>query len=115
MNIKVHPKKVKILMDLLYSEYPVIRNHPDYRIYYMFTDYPEVSEYVFVVTIQYLIHSEFSDKVNESLRTYKDMFSLTNCSILSEYDFEIIIKNELTQLQDKLRGSSFNIVFYEIW
>ena len=115
MNVKVHPKKIKSLVELLYTEYPIIRSHPDYRIYYFFTDYPEESEYVFVVTIQYLIYSDFAQNLNQSLNLYKDMFGLKECSLISEHDFEIILKKEIEDLYDKIRGSSFNALIYEIW
>ena len=115
MNDKVHPKRVIFLMEMLYKDHPSIKNHPDYKIYYLFTDYPEISEYIFVVTIQYLIDSEFTDNVNNSLKNYKNLFSFTECSVINEFDFEIVLKQQLTSLQEKLRGTNFNITLYEVW
>jgi len=35
--------------------------------------------------------------------------------LISEHDFEIILKKEIEELYDKIRGSSFNALIYEIW
>lgn len=115
MNDKVYPKRIGFLLDMLYKDYPVLKRHPDYNIYYLYTNHPQISEYVFITINDYLIGTKFSEELNYSLQTYKTLFHFTECSIISYYEFEFTLKKNITEEYNRLRGTDFNIIFYEIW
>ena len=114
MNELIHPKRLRLFVEEIYKNYPEVKNHPDYRFYYLYTDYPEASEYLFVV-IQYQLFGKLSKDLNESLGLYKEMFGFTESSILGEDDINSKIQKQLNELSDKIRGTKYTSVFYEVW
>jgi hypothetical protein len=102
-------------MEEIYKQYPVLEKHPDYRFYYVYTDYQEPSEYLFVIITGYLSTSPFAEKLNLSLNLYKDVFGFTESTIITEDDFNKHVHKYLKTLQDTIRGSKFTSIFYEVW
>jgi hypothetical protein len=102
-------------MEEIYKNYPDIKNHPDYRFYYLYTDYPVISEYLFIVVSQYELSNKLSKEINESIGLYKEMFGFTESSILSNDDINSKLQTQLNKLSDQIRGSKFSYVFYEVW
>lgn len=115
VNDKLHPKRLVMFMGEIYKQYPALEKHPDYRFFYFYTDYPESSEYLFVVISDYLSNSPLAEKLNVSLNLYKDMFGFTESTIISEDDFNTQINKQLKKLQDQIRGSKFTSIYYEVW
>jgi hypothetical protein len=115
MNELIHPKRLRLFMEEIYKNYPDINNHPDYRFYYLYTDYPEISEYLFIVASQYELSNKLSTEINESIGLYKEMFGFTESSILSHDDINSGLKTQLNRLSDQIRGTKFSYVFYEVW
>jgi len=115
MNELIHPKRLRLFVEEIYKNYPEVKNHPDYRFYYVYTDYPEVSEYLFVVISQYELSDKISKRLNESIGLYKEMFGFTESTILSEDDINSTIQKQLNELSDKIRGTKFSLVFHEVW
>ena len=102
-------------MEEIYKQYPVLEKHPDYRFYYVYTDYPDHSEYLFVIITDYLSTAPIAEKLNQSLNLYKDMFGFTESTIMTEDDFNKHVHKYLIKLQDTIRGSKFSSIFYEVW
>ena len=94
MNELIHPKRLRLFVEEIYKNYPEVKNHPDYKFYYLYTDYPEASEYLFVV-IQYQLFDKLSKDLNESLGLYKEMFGFTESTILGEDDINSKIQKQL--------------------
>ena len=115
MNELIHPKRLRLFVEEIYKNYPEVKNHPDYRFYYLYTDYPEASEYLFFVILQYQLFDKLSKDLNESLGLYKEMFGFTESSILGEDDINSKIQKQLNELSDKIRGTKFSLVFHEVW
>ena len=115
MNELIHPKRLRLFMDRIYWEYPDVKNHPDYRFYYMYTDYPEISEYLFIVVPEHEISNKLSNDINKSIVLYKEMFGFTESTILSEQDINSNLQKQLNKLSDQIRGTKFSLVFYEVW
>jgi hypothetical protein len=115
MNELIHPKRLRLFVEEIYKNYPEVKNHPDYRFYYLYTDYPEASEYLFVIILQYQLFDKLSKDLNESLGLYKEMFGFTESSILGEDDINSKIQKQLNELSDKIRGTKFSLVFHEVW
>ena len=115
MNELIHPKRLRLFVEEIYKNYPEVKNHPDYRFYYLYTDYPEASEYLFVIILQYQLFDKLSKDLNESLGLYKEMFGFTESSILGEDDVNSKIQKQLNELSDKIRGTKFSLVFHEVW
>lgn len=102
-------------MEEIYKNYPNVKNHPDYNFYYLYTDYPEVSEYLFVVILRYELFDKLSKNINESIGLYKDLFGFTESSILSEDDINSKLQKQLNKLSGQIRGTKYTSVFYEVW
>ena len=115
MNELIHPKRLRLFVEEIYKNYPEVKNHPDYRFYYLYTDYPEASEYLFVIILLYQLFDKLSKDLNESLGLYKEMFGFTESSILGEDDINSKIQKQLNELSDKIRGTKFSLVFHEVW
>lgn len=115
MNELIHPKRLRLFMEEIYKNYPNVKNHPDYNFYYLYTDYPEVSEYLFVVILRYELFDKLSKNINESIGLYKDLFGFTESSILSEDDINSKLQKQLNKLSGQIRGTKYTSVFYEVW
>ena len=115
VNDYLHPKRLKLYMEQIYKDFPILKSHPDYRFYYLYTNYPEQNEYLFVLTGTHQISNKLSEEINQSLHSYNDMFGFTSSSILTNDDMNNKIVKEFYKLTDTLRGSHFSVVLYEIW
>ena len=102
-------------MEQIYKDFPTLKSHPDYRFYYLYTDYPKQSEYLLVVTTSYFISEKFSNEINQSLHSYNEMFGFTYSSIMTYDDLNNKIMKDVHKLFDTTRGSHFTTHFCEVW
>lgn len=87
-----------------------MRRHPDYRIFYLYNDYPEIHESIIMMT-------NYDIPMDNMFEYIKTMANLLGFELLAMrwniFDSEIRKKLE-TEFQDR-RGSEYRLLFYEIW
>jgi hypothetical protein len=105
-----YPKKVETFLREVYKKHPEMRRHPDYRIFYLYNDYPEIHESIIMMT-------NYDIPMDNMFEYIKTMANLLGFELLAMrwniFDSEIRKKLE-TEFQDR-RGSEYRLLFYEIW
>ena len=46
----IYSKRVETFLKEVYERRPEMRRHPDYRMFYLYTDYPKVQESIIILT-----------------------------------------------------------------
>lgn len=101
-------------MDEIYKVYPETKNSEDYRFYYLYTDYKVPQEFLLVIVGPESLLND-TQKLQHSLQMWKGMFGFTEASVMNEHDFQGTIENQLRELQNIVRGTTYTSIFYEVW
>jgi hypothetical protein len=108
--MSVYPKRVETFLKEVYEKHPIMRRHPDYRMFYLYTNYPKLQESIIVMTNNDIPLDDLGD------------YLLTIANVLGfelhtmKWDiFDKNIRKDLEKEFQERRGSEFRVVFYEIW
>lgn len=104
-----------MFMDEIYKCHPDIRNHPDYRFHYFYTDYPNESMYLLVFTSPSNLSNELTHELRGTLNSFKDVFGFIDAAVITSDDWYSRIQKDYDKLVDTIRGSKFSFVLTEIW
>jgi len=107
----IYSKRVETFLKEVYKRRPEMRRHPDYRMFYLYTDYPKVQESIIILTNGDPILLE---GIGEDIRTIAHVLGFESEAM----DWEIFNNQIRKQLEDEYnerRGSEFRLIFHEIW
>jgi len=109
-----YPKRLQLLLKEVYKEFPELRRHPDYRMYYLYWVDSEEREYFIVLTN--LIPNDYeSDNMVLIINSLSKIFGFVEGVLMKPNDFEKFVKGPIQESIKKLRGSEFKTCAYEVW
>ena len=114
MSEGTKPKKIKLLLEELYKEYPILKKHHDYKFFYFYSNKDNVNESLFCVVHDYLRNSGLAYKLNLTMEEYKVFFNLTNCGVISEHEF-LQRQTNFDKLLEESRKTEYSFLLYEVW
>jgi hypothetical protein len=107
----VYSKRIETFLKEVYNRRPEMRRHPDYRMFYLYTDYPKVQESIIVLTSGVPIPLE---GIGDDMITFGKVLGF-EVEAMDWNVFESEIKKHLESEYTERRGSQFRIIFHEIW
>jgi len=109
-----YPKRLQLLLKEIYREFPELRRHPDYRMYYLYWAYPDEREYFIVLTN--LIPTNYEiDNMVVTINSLAKIFGFIEGVLMKPDDFEKHIQTPVEDSIKELRGSEFKTCAYEVW
>jgi hypothetical protein len=106
-------KRLNSVLSEIYTEFPQMRRHPEYRFFYLHYGYPEVREYFFVLTEK--IPESEDDEFLKFIKVVSRTFGFIEGVIMKPDDFKKHILEPMEESSKDLRGSEFKIFGYEVW
>jgi hypothetical protein len=114
MSEGIGPKKIKLLLEEIYKEYPVLKTHHDYKFFYLYKNKKSVNESLFCVVHDYLRNSNLAYRLNLTMEDYRVFFNLTECSVISENEF-LQRQTTFDKLLEESRKTEYTFLLYEVW
>jgi hypothetical protein len=111
--MKPYHKRLETLLNSIYTEFPKMRRHPEYRFYYLYWGYPEPREFFIVITN--LIPKTQDDEFLKHVNLMSQMYGFIEGTLMKPEDFEKHIKTPIEDSIKELRGSEFKTCTYEVW
>ena len=109
-----YPERLQLLLKEVYKEFPELRRHPDYRMFYLYWAYPSGREYFIILTN--LIPDDYgSDSMVSIINSIAKTFGFVEGVLMKPDDFEKHIKTPIEDSIKELRGSEFKTCGYEVW
>ena len=108
-----YPKRLQLLLKEVYKEFPELRRHPDYRMFYLYWAYPDEREY-FIVLTNSIPESE-DDEFVSYVSQMGSVFGFIEGVLMKPDDFEKFIMKPINESINELRGSEFKTFGYEVW
>jgi hypothetical protein len=109
-----YPKRLQLLLKEVYKEFPELRRHPDYRMFYLYWGYPSEREYFIILTN--LIPNEYkSDNMVSIIDSLAKTFGFVEGVLMKPDDFELYVKTPIEDSINEFRGSEFKTCAYEVW
>ena len=113
MNELIIPKRIDTFLKHIYGVFPILKKHPDYTFYYLYSEEPNY-EYLICVITDYLLDTKFNVELNEFLNEYSETFQLTNATIMSHTEY-IRLEKDVDETRNKLRKTENRFFFFEVW
>ena len=112
--MKQYTKRLQLLLKEVYKEFPELRRHPGYRMYYLYWAYPDEREYFIVLTN--LIPDDYqTNNMVSVINSIAKTFGFVEGVLMKPDDFEKHIKTPIEDSIKELRGSEFKTCAYEVW
>ena len=108
-----YPKRLQLLLKEVYKEFPELRRHPDYRMFYLYWAYPDEREY-FIVLTNSIPESE-DDEFVSYVSQMGSVFGFIEGVLMKPDDFEQYIMKPINESINELRGGEFKTFGYEVW
>jgi len=108
--MSLYPSRVETFLKEVYEKYPIMRRHPDYRMFYLYNDYPEKQESIILMT-NYDIPME---GMGDYIKTVANVLGFELMAMRWNI-FDSEIRKQLEKEYEDRRGSEFRLLFHEIW
>jgi hypothetical protein len=105
-----YPKRVETFLTEVYKKHPIMRRHPDYRMFYLYTNYPKLQESIIIMTNEDIPSDDLGDYLSTIANVIGFEFHAMKWDIFDKEIREVFEK----ELQER-RGGEFRLLFYEIW
>lgn len=112
-RMKPYHKRLETLLNSIYTEFPKMRRHPEYRFYYLYWGYPEPREFFIVITN--LIPETQDDVFLKHVNLMSQMYGFIEGVLMKPEDFEKYVSEPAQESMKDLRGSDFKVFGYEVW
>jgi hypothetical protein len=106
--------RTKLFLEHIYSEFPILKKHPDYKFFYFYSNKDKITESLFCVVNTYLSNSNVSQLLDIMMETKKDFFNFTHSGVINEQEF-LKKQDQYNQLLEECRKTEHTIVSYEVW